>query len=47
MLPFLINRLTQAILVIVLVVSATFCLIRLAPGSAFAVGDRKLDPQVE
>jgi len=47
MLPFLINRLTQAVLVIVLVVSATFCLIRLAPGSAFAVGDRKLDPQVE
>jgi oligopeptide transport system permease protein len=47
MFPFILNRLLQALLVLVVVVSATFCLIRLAPGSPFKVGDRKLDPKVE
>lgn len=43
MLPFLLNRLVQALLVIILVVSATFCLARLMPGSPFNAGDRKMD----
>jgi oligopeptide transport system permease protein len=47
MLPFFVKRLVQAVLVIVLVVSATFCLIRLAPGSPFTAGDRKLDARTE
>jgi oligopeptide transport system permease protein len=46
MLSFILRRLWQVLLVILLVVSATFCLIRLAPGSPFAAGDRKLDARV-
>lgn len=47
MAKFIFYRLLQALLVVFLVVTVTFCLIRLAPGSPFMTGDRKLDPAVE
>ncbi|NJK93035.1 MAG: ABC transporter permease [Blastochloris sp.] len=43
---FVIPRLAQALLVLFLVVSVTFLLMRLAPGSPFNAGDRKIDPRV-
>ncbi|MEM9445565.1 MAG: ABC transporter permease [Verrucomicrobiota bacterium] len=46
MISFLIQRFLQSILVILLVVSGTFLLMRLAPGSPFAT-ERKLPPKVE
>jgi len=46
MLSFLFNRLAQALLVIFLVVSVTFCLARLMPGNPFNAGDKKLDARV-
>jgi oligopeptide transport system permease protein len=43
---FLTSRLIQAALVLCVVITATFLLVRLAPGSPFA-SERKLDPAVE
>jgi ABC-type dipeptide/oligopeptide/nickel transport system permease component len=42
MLSFVIRRVLQSLVVLVVVISATFVLMRLAPGSPFA-GERKLD----
>ncbi len=43
---FIFKRIAQALLVLVVVVSATFLMVRLAPGSPFGA-ERKLDPAVE
>ena len=44
---FLFWRLLQGICVLVLVISATFLFMRLAPGSPFSAGERKLEPEIE
>ncbi|MEM6822994.1 MAG: ABC transporter permease, partial [Verrucomicrobiota bacterium] len=46
MIPFLFRRLLWTIPVLVIVISCTFLLIRLSPGSPF-VSERNLDPEVE
>lgn len=47
MLRFLFFRLLQGVGVLALVISATFLLMRLAPGSPFVAGERKLSPEIE
>lgn len=46
MIPFLLRRFSQSLLVLILVVSATFVLMRLAPGGPFE-GERKLDEETK
>lgn len=46
MIRFLFNRLLQSLLVLFVVVSATFLLMRIAPGSPFSA-ERRLSPEVE